>query len=49
VLSPNGGGETIPLMEALRALSTQFLDLRTGHAQLIKGVVQLDVEHDDQV
>jgi hypothetical protein len=36
-------------MAALRALSTQFRNLRLSFAQLIKGVVQLSVEHDDQV
>jgi hypothetical protein len=36
-------------MAALRTLSTQFHDLCTSLAQLVKGVVQLGVEHDDQV
>jgi hypothetical protein len=31
------------------ALSTQFRNLRLNLAQLIKGVVQLGVEHSDQV
>jgi hypothetical protein len=49
VLSPNRGGGTILLMMALHALSTQFRNLRPSLAQLIKGVVQLGVEHGDQV
>jgi hypothetical protein len=36
-------------MAALRALSTQFCDLCTSLSQLIKGVVQLGIEHGDQV
>ena len=36
-------------MAVLRALSTQFRNLLLSFAQLIKGVVQLSVEHDDQV
>jgi hypothetical protein len=32
-----------------RAFSTQFRNLRPNLAQLVKGVVQLCVEHDDQV
>jgi hypothetical protein len=36
-------------MAVLRALSTQFRNLRTSLAQLVKGVVQLSVEHDNQV
>jgi hypothetical protein len=49
VLSPNRGGGTILLMETHCALSKQFHNLRTSLAQLVKGVVQLDVEHGDQV
>jgi len=49
VLSPNRGEGTILLMVALRVLSTQFRDLCMSLAQLIKGVVQLDIKHDDQV
>jgi hypothetical protein len=49
VLSPDRGGGTILLMEALHALSTQFHNLRPSLAQLVKGVVRLGVEHDDQV
>jgi hypothetical protein len=49
VLSPNRGGGTILLMAALCALSTQLHNLRTSLAQLVKGVVQLGVEHDDRV
>jgi hypothetical protein len=49
VLSPSRGGGTILLMAALCALSSQFRDLRMSLSQLIKGVVQLSVEHDDQV
>jgi hypothetical protein len=36
-------------MAALRVLSTQFLDLHMSLARLVKGVVQLGVEHGDQV
>jgi hypothetical protein len=36
-------------MAALDALSTQFRNLRSSLAQLVKGVVQLGVEHGDQV
>jgi hypothetical protein len=49
VLSPNRGRGTILLMAALHALSTQFRNLRPSLTQLVKGVVQLSVEHDDQV
>jgi hypothetical protein len=49
VLSPNRGKGTILLMAALHALSTQFCNLYMSLAQLVKGVVQLGVEHDDQV
>jgi hypothetical protein len=49
VLSPNRSGGTILLMAALRVLSTQFHNLRSSLAQLVKGVVQLGVEHGDQV
>jgi hypothetical protein len=47
VLNPDRNGGTILLMVALRALSTQFRNLRPSLAQLVKGVVQLGVEHDD--
>jgi hypothetical protein len=46
--SQHGRG-TILLMVALRALSTQFCNLRSSLAQLVKGMVQLGVEHIDQV
>jgi hypothetical protein len=36
-------------MAALCALSTQFCNLRPILPQLVKGVVQLGVEHGDQV
>jgi hypothetical protein len=36
-------------MVALRALSTQFRNLYLSLVQLVKGMVQLGVEHDDQV
>jgi hypothetical protein len=49
VLSPNRGRGTILQMTMLHALSVQFHDLHTSLAQLVKGVVQLRVEHDDQV
>jgi hypothetical protein len=49
VLSPNRGGGTILLMSALRALSMQFRDFCTSLVQLIKGLVQLSVEHGNQV
>jgi hypothetical protein len=49
VLNPDRSGGTILLMATLRALSTQFRSLRPSLAQLDKGVVQLGVEHGDQV
>ena len=49
VLNPDRSGGTILLMAALCALSTQFRNLCLSLAQLIKGVVQLGVEHNDQV
>jgi hypothetical protein len=39
----------VHVMAALDALSTQFRNLRSSLAQLVKGVVQLGVEHGDQV
>jgi hypothetical protein len=39
VLNPDKSGGTILLMAALRALSTQFRNLRPSLAQLVKGVV----------
>jgi hypothetical protein len=47
VLSPNRGRGTILLMAALRTLSPLFHNLRTSLAQLVKGVVQLGIEHGD--
>jgi hypothetical protein len=38
VLIPNIGGGTILLMVALHALNTQFCNLHTSLAQLIKGM-----------
>jgi hypothetical protein len=49
VLSSNRGGGTIFLMVVLHVLSTQFRNLRPSLAQLVKGVVQLGVEHNDQI
>jgi hypothetical protein len=49
VLNPNRGGRTIIKIVACRAFSTQFRNLRPNLAQLVKGVVQLCVEHGDQV
>jgi hypothetical protein len=47
VLNLDRRGGTTLLMAAHRALSTQFHNLRPSLAQLVKGVVQLDVEHDN--
>jgi hypothetical protein len=41
-------GTTI-LIVVRRMLNTQFHNLRPSLAQLVKGMVQLGVEHDDQV
>jgi hypothetical protein len=49
VLNPNRSGGTTILIVARCALSTQFCNLRPNLAQLVKGVVQLGVEHDDLV
>jgi hypothetical protein len=49
VLSPDKSGGTILLMAPFRSLSTQFHNLCLSLAQLVKGMVQLGVEHDDQV
>jgi hypothetical protein len=49
VLNPNRSGGTTLLMVTRCALSMQFCNLRLSLAQLVKGVVQLGVEHDDQV
>jgi hypothetical protein len=49
VLNPDRSRGTILLMAALRALSTQFRNLCPSLAQLVKGVVQLGVEHGDKV
>ena len=46
--SRQGGRTTIQIV-ACRALSTQFRNLRPNLAQLVKGVVQLCVEHGGQV
>jgi hypothetical protein len=37
------------LVTVLRALSTQYHNLRMSPAQLIQSVVQLSVEHDDKI
>jgi hypothetical protein len=47
VLNPNRGGRTTIQIVVHCALSTQFCNLRPNLAQLIKGVVQLGVEHGD--
>jgi hypothetical protein len=49
VLSPNRSEGTILLMTALHVLSMPFNNLCPSLAQLVKGVVQLSVEHGDQV
>jgi hypothetical protein len=49
VLNPDRGGRTTIQIVACCALSTQFRNLHPNLAQLIKGVVQFGVEHDDQV
>jgi hypothetical protein len=49
MLNPDRSGGTILLMAALHTLSMQFSNLRLSLEQLVKGVVQLSVEHDDQV
>jgi hypothetical protein len=49
VLNPDRGGRTTIQIVVCCALSTQFHNLRSNLAQLVKGVVQLAVEHDDQV
>jgi hypothetical protein len=49
VLNPDRSGRTTILIVARYALSTQFRKLRPNLAQLVKGMVQLGVEHGDQV
>jgi hypothetical protein len=49
VLNPDRIGRTTILIVARYALNTQFHNLRPNVAQLAKGVVQLGVEHSDQV
>jgi hypothetical protein len=49
VLNPDRGGRTTIQIVACCALITQFRNLRPNLAQLVKGVVQLGVEHDGQV
>jgi hypothetical protein len=49
VLNPDRGGRTTIKIVACYALSTQFHTLRPNRAQLVKGVVQLGVEHGGQV
>jgi hypothetical protein len=49
VLNPDRSGGTTILIVARCTLSTQFRNFRPNLAQLVKGVVQLDVEHGDQV
>jgi hypothetical protein len=48
VESQKGRRTTIKIV-ACRAFSTQFCNLRPNLAQLVKGVIQLCVEHGDQV
>jgi hypothetical protein len=49
VLNPNRSGRTTILIVVHCALSMQFRNLRPNLVQLVKGVVQLGVEHGDQV
>jgi hypothetical protein len=49
VLNPDRGGRTTIQIVACSALSTQFYNLHPNLAQLVKGVVQLCVEHYGQV
>jgi hypothetical protein len=49
VLNPDRGRRTTIQIVTCRAFSTQFHNLCPNLAQLVKGVVQLCVEHDDQV
>jgi hypothetical protein len=49
VLNPDRGGRTTIQIVACCALNTQFRNLRLNLAQLVKGVVQLCVEHDSHV
>jgi hypothetical protein len=48
-MNPDRGGRTTILIVACCALNTQFHNLHLNLAQLVKGVVQLCVEHDGQV
>jgi hypothetical protein len=49
VLNPNRDRRTTIQIVAWCALSKQFRNLRPNLAQLVKGAVQLCVDHDDQV
>jgi hypothetical protein len=49
VLNLDRGGSTTIKIVACNALSTQFCNLCPNLVQLVKGVVQLYVEHDDQI
>jgi hypothetical protein len=49
VLNPDRGRRTTIQIVVSRAFSTQFHNLRPNLAQLIKGEVQLCVEHGDQI
>jgi hypothetical protein len=49
VLNHDRGGRTTIQIVARCALTTQFRNLRPKLAQLVNGVVQLGVEHGDQV
>jgi hypothetical protein len=47
VLNPDRGGRTTIQIVVRCALNTQFHNLHPNLAQLVKGVVQLGVEHGD--
>jgi hypothetical protein len=49
VLNLDKGGRTTIQIVVCCVFSTQFRNFRPNLAQLVKGVVQLCVEHDDQV
>jgi hypothetical protein len=49
VLNPDRSERTTILIVARCALSTQFGNLRSNLAQLVKGVVQFGVENGEQV
>jgi hypothetical protein len=49
VLNPDRGERTTIQIVARCALSTQFYNFRPNLAQLVNGVVQIGVEHGNQV